>query len=148
MIEKNKPAHGGNRERATERTACGVSIPCNQCTTISGRTQGKIEKLLPRGESSAIPTQTLVELTGLRSARALQAEIERERLNGALILSRSGSGGGYFLPDTGPDGQREIAAFVRTLHARAVNTLRTLRTAQRALNAAEGQRELKGWNDG
>ena len=61
---------------------------------------------------------------------------------GALILSKSGSGGGYYLPDDGEAGRREIAAFVRTVNARAVNSLRTLKAARRALEIAEGQTNL------
>ena len=104
---------------------------------------GFVEAFLPQGEANAVCTAQLVALTGYRSSRELQKEIERERAAGALILSRSGDGGGYFLPDTGEAGKREIAAFVRTVNARAVNSLRTLKAARRALAELDGQEEMR-----
>lgn len=136
MIKKKKPAPGGNRERAKAGTAAGqaaISID-DFITAAAGRQPGFVEALLPQGEAHAIPTAELVTLCGYRSARELQKEIERERMAGALILSKGGSGGGYFLPDDGEAGRREIAAFVRTVNARAVNSLRTLKAARRALD--------------
>lgn len=104
---------------------------------------GFVEGFLPQGEANAISTAQLVALTGYRSARELQKEIEHERAAGALILSRSGDGGGYFMPSEGEAGKREIAVYVQTLRARAVNTLRTLRTARAALAELDGQEEIE-----
>ena len=100
MSAKEKPVHGGNRERAEERAALtGAALFQEQFTTAAdGRQQGFVEALLPQGEANAIPTADLVRLAGYRSARDLQKEIERERRHGALILSRSGGRGGYFVP--------------------------------------------------
>ena len=95
--------------------------------------------MLLRGEKYAIPTRDLVERAGAHSARDLQSEIEEERAAGALILSKGGPGGGYFLPAAGETGRREIAAFIRTLNARAVSTQRTLKAARRALAELDGQ---------
>lgn len=90
-----------------------------------------IESLLLHGEENAISTADLVSMSGATSVRKLQQQIERERARGALILSASD--GGYFLPDDGEKGYRELTAFVRTLRSRAVNTLRTLKAANKAL---------------
>ena len=96
----------------------------------------KIESLLLHGEENAISTQELLSLTKIQSARCLQKQIEQERARGALILSASD--GGYFLPDDGEKGYRELSAFVRTLRSRAVNTLRTLKAANKALQRMDG----------
>lgn len=95
-----------------------------------------IESLLLHGEENAISTSDLLELTKLPSARNLQKQIEQERARGALILSASD--GGYFLPDEGEKGYRELSAFVHTLRSRAVNTLRTLKAANKALQRMDG----------
>lgn len=145
MTTKEKPVHGGNRERARMETAAltGATFSMSDFNTAAGgRQAGFVEALLPQGEAHAVPTSALVALTGYRNARELQKEIERERIAGALILSKSGNGGGYYLPDDGEAGRREIAAFVRTVNARAVNSLRTLKAARRALKIAEGQTNL------
>ena len=94
---------------------------------------------LNRGEKNAIPSRKLVILSGFRSVRDLQAEIAREREAGALILSTCRHGGGYFLPDEGEEGKREIRKFVATLAARAVNTLRAMKHAEKALKTIDGQ---------
>ena len=140
MKENKKPVHG-NRERVTETAALtGASFSNNHCSTAAGdRQAGFVESLLPHGEAHAVTTAQLVAMCGYHSARELQQQIERERLSGSLILSKAGAGGGYFLPAEGEAGQLEIAAFVRTVHARAVNSLRTIKAARDALKNAEGQ---------
>lgn len=149
MIQYEKPVHGGNRERAKAESAAlaGASFSEHQFTTTAvGRQLGLVESILVRegafGSGQAIRTATLVYLSGLNDPRSLQNEIERERATGALILSRSGSPGGYFLPAMGEAGKREIASYVATLRARALNTLRTIRSAKRALRVLDGQEEL------
>ncbi len=94
---------------------------------------------LKRGEKNAISSKNLVMLSGLRSARDLRMEIARERAAGALILSVCRNGGGYFLPSEGEEGQREIAAFVATLSALALNTLRAIKSAKSVLRTVNGQ---------
>lgn len=98
--------------------------------------------MLLQGEQNALPSGELVRLTGFKSVRELQNEIAREREAGALILSSCRGGGGYFLPAPGEAGQREISAFVATLRARALNTLRVLKAAREALEGLDGQVSL------
>jgi len=98
-----------------------------------------IYELLLQGEENAIPTAQLVQMTGLRTARDLQLQNAREREDGKLILSTAKKGGGYFLPSDGEQGMTEIAAFVATLHSRALNTLRALKAAKAALRDLDGQ---------
>ena len=62
---------------------------------------------------------------------------EHYTANRALMEDRTADGG-YFLPDDGEKGYRELSAFVRTLRSRAVNTLRTLKAANKALQRMDG----------
>ena len=101
-----------------------------------------IEPLLLCGEKNALSTAELVRITGAKSVRELQKCIEAARARGALILPVSGRDGGYFLPSEGEAGTREIARFVATLQARALNTLRSLRAAKAALEQCAGQIEV------
>jgi len=102
-----------------------------------------VKELLWQGKEKAICTQDLLLLTGLKSPRILQNMIERERLQGGLILSTSQRGGGYFLPDEGEKGIAEMQEYERTLKARALNTLRTLKAVRIALKEAEHGNQTK-----
>lgn len=137
--KRNARPAGSAAERAEVGTALAGNIPCNDFTISVTRKQGLIESLLLQGEENAIPSSELVNLTGVKSTRELQLIISQEREAGALILSTCRGGGGYFLPSPGEAGQREISAFVATLRARALNTLKALKTAREALESLEGQ---------
>ena len=129
--QKNRPsAATPERSAGTKIPDKAIPDPSNNC--IISQQVGAIEQLLPQGAENAVGTAELVRLTGLRNSRTLQIAIATERERGALILSTTK--GGYFLPDDGLKGQQEIAEFVRTLRARAINTLRALRGAKQALN--------------
>lgn len=93
----------------------------------SGKIEFPIMSLLPVGKENAISTTDLVRLTGCGSARELQQRIASERNCGALICS--GSGRGYWRPKN----RQEIQEFVRTLDARARNTLRVTQSAKAVL---------------
>lgn len=143
MTEKRKAHPAGSAAgQAKVGTALTSKIPCNNFTTSVTRKQGLIESLLLQGEANAIPSGDLVNLTGVKSTRELQLIISQEREAGSLILSTCRGGGGYFLPSDGEVGKREIAAFVATLRARALNTLRALKTAREALEGLDGQVSL------
>lgn len=106
--------------------------------------EAKIMPLLGHGEENAVSTLELVKRLGLRDSRKLRALIERERASGVLILSTVRGRGGYFLPSSDPrQAREEIAAFIRTVHARAVNSQRALRAARRALRECEGQTKMQ-----
>ena len=137
-LEKEK-APGSEATLTGAEDVQASSLLTDENTTKPLKGQGRIEAMLLRGEKYAIPTRDLVERAGAHSARDLQSEIEAERAAGALILSKGGKGGGYFLPAAGETGRREIAAFIRTLNARAVSTQRTLKAARRALAELDGQ---------
>lgn len=119
---------------------CPVSE--GNCNTGEENGQGRVSCCLMHGAGNAIRTADLVKMTGYRSARDMQKAIEFERAHGALILSKGGSGGGYFLPADGEAGQRELFDFIQTLQARALNTLKALRSAKAALQIIPGQMEV------
>lgn len=112
----------------------------NHSIIETGKKQGfPVALRLKRGEKNAISSRKLAVLSGFRSERDLQSEIARERAAGALILSACRNGGGYFLPGEGEEGRQEIAAFVATLSARALNTLRAIKPARSVLRTISGQ---------
>lgn len=104
----------------------------------SGKTEFPIMNLLPVGKENAISTTELVRLTGCKSARDLQERIAYERNHGAVICS--GSGRGYWKPKD----RQEIQEFVRTMDARALNTLRAAKSARAALKIPAGQQVIEG----
>lgn len=148
MNEKEKTALDAATSKSGDENKTFIeSIVSNSdFITAVGTGQGRIESLLLHGSANAIRTADLVKLGGFRSVREMQKQIERERVHGALILSRGGAGGGYFLPAEGEQGQREISSFVRTLDARARNTFRTIKAARAALQVLPGQMEVENKN--
>lgn len=107
------------------------------------RFEKRVTPLLGRGAENALQTAELMDALGLRDRRQLRLLIERERAEGALILSTVKGRGGYFLPSADPFRAREeIAAFIKTVHSRAVNSQRALRAARRALRQCAGQLEI------
>lgn len=113
----------------------------NQFTTNGNRVQD-IFPILPFGEENAISSKVLAQMVGVSSVRELQHRVATEREHGALILSTCRNGGGYYRPSDGPEGHREIAAFIQTLQARALNTLAAIRAARKALEGVDGQLNL------
>lgn len=104
----------------------------------SGKTGFPIMSLLSVGKENAISTADLVRLTGCKSPRDLQERIAYERNHGAVICS--GSGRGYWKPKN----RQEIQEFVRTMDARALNTLRAAKSARAALKIPAGQQVIEG----
>lgn len=105
---------------------------------LSGKTDFPIASLLPFGKENAVTAGELVKLSGCGSARELQQRIAHERERGAIICS--GSGRGYWKPKN----RQEIKEFVKTMDARALNTLKSARSAKMALRVPEGQQEMEG----
>lgn len=102
----------------------------------------KVYDTLNYGRENAIPAKTLAKALSFRSIRELQKAVERERAAGAVILCDS-HGAGYYLSDD----PVELRRFVKTLNARAINTIRASESAQRALDAVTGQTVVAGWYD-
>lgn len=101
----------------------------------------RISDYLPFGKESAIPSKRLAERLGFSTVRTLQSAIERERRAGAVILSTTIDGGGYYLSND----PKEIAAFVRTLSSRARKTREATLSAQAALDRLSGQSAIDGF---
>ena len=97
---------------------------------------------LQYGKENAIRSADLAKILGYKSVRELQKQVESERLAGYVILCDS-HGSGYYLSDD----PVELRRFVKTLNARAVNTIRASESAQRALDAVTGQTVVAGWYD-
>lgn len=99
--------------------------------------------LLP-GEALAIPARELCRVAGYENTRSLRAEIDRERMAGALILA---SERGYYLPAADPlQARSELRAFIRRQDARLASNRRAVKAVRRALReldkAAAGQLEM------
>ena len=127
MSEKEKPAHGGNRERATETAAFGrAAISCSYSTTATAdRQSGFIASLLPYGAENGLTLKDLERITGY-PGRTIRKAIESERRAGALIISDNRNG--YYLTDDPGEAQR----FARSMRHRAGEILRTVRAIERA----------------
>lgn len=134
MKTKENPRRLG--EQATGKDSDNLSI--GHYIKKQGNGQA-IFDLLPQGEENAIASKSLANMVGAASVRDLQNRIATERENGYIILSSCRNGGGYYRPSDGQKGQQEITAFIQTLRARALNTLKVLKAARKALDGAEGQ---------
>ena len=99
-----------------------------------------VRDALRYGRENAISSKELARILGFRLVRDLQKAVERERAAGAVILSDT-TGGGYFLSND----PEELQRFTRTLYTRARNTMKAAESAQRALDAAQGQLRVPGW---
>lgn len=97
----------------------------------SGKTDFIIDPLLPIGKENAITTQELMRISGCGSSRELRQRIALERERGAIICS--GSGRGYWKPKN----RQEIQEFIKTMDARAWNTLKAAKGAKKALRTAK-----------
>lgn len=85
-----------------------------------------VKEILKTGQRNALSPEYLTERLNLGTVRALQKQVEKERREGAVILSTSVPPGGYYLPEN----EREVRQFVKTLENRAGNTLGVLKSAR------------------
>ena len=116
-----------------------INLPGEEYSTQP--VQGRIESLLLHGEENAIQAKSLAAIAGVQTSRELRQMVERERRNGALILSSVRGRGGYYLPAEGAAGADELQTFTRTTTARIVALSKMIRPFKRALrerSAAEG----------
>ena len=127
MNKIRKPAHGGNRERATETAAFGrAAISYSHSTTAaSGRQSGFVAGLLSYGAENGLTLKDLERITDW-PGRTIRKAIEHERRAGELIISDNRNG--YYLTDDPGEAQR----FARSMRHRAGEILRTVRAIERA----------------
>lgn len=144
MTETTKKAAPG---AANTENGNGINLATDYNTTPHYRgepekTQAlKITELLCRGSENAISTAQLVELTNCGTVRALRSLVAAERAAGSLIVSNAT--GGYYLPDSGEKGRRELEQYIRTMTAKASNTFKAITAARRALAVLDGQEEMQ-----
>ena len=98
-------------------------------------------KILGIGKENSISSRKLAVIMGFDSIRTLQADIAKSRDAGQVILSSSA--GGYYLPAN----DEEIEEFIAVLRARAINTLRAIKSAKGLLNETKGQISLDDLGD-
>ena len=97
----------------------------DHCTSTPATKQPQISDLLSTGRENALPLRHLETITG-RDGRSIRVEIERERRNGALILSDCRKG--YFLAAD----EAEAQTFTRSMRKRAGEIIKTARAIERA----------------
>ncbi|MDY4404213.1 hypothetical protein [Blautia sp.] len=88
-----------------------------------------VEEILKTGRKNSLSPEYLAARLNLGTVRALQKQVEKERREGAVILSSSAPPGGYYLPGN----RYEVEKFIRTLENRADGTLEALNSARRYL---------------
>lgn len=91
----------------------------------------EVTPYLRQGEENAIPARELAKICGV-SPRVLRKTVERERLQGKLILA---SDLGYFTPDSGAKGLEEMRRFVRRSDARRKRNAMTTAAARAQIKA-------------
>lgn len=145
MLCRNKNAlHDGG---AIEEGGGKHNVQADRALTTSDSTTPQPRKqavsdLLLHGAENAMSGKELADLMGYTSVRDLQKQIAVERSRGALILSNTG--GGYYLPALGEAGRKELRRYLRTIRARAFNTLKAGNAARLALMEVEGQMAIEG----
>lgn len=92
-----------------------------------------VQEILKTGKENALSPEYLANILKLGTIRALQRQVEKERREGAVILSSSVPPGGYYLPGS----RREVEEFIRTLENRADGTLEALDSARKYLQEFE-----------
>ena len=95
-------------------------------------TQQKIRKLVRKiiyelldiGKENALSTEYLKQALGFRNVRSLRKQVERERLNGKIIISSSDVG--YYKPSN----SLEVKEFVRNLENTANSMIKIAELAK------------------
>lgn len=90
---------------------------------------GTVSKFLLHGRDNVLSTQTLITLTGLKTARELQQAIEAERKHGVPILTKPS--GGYYLPsENTADAIRECRQFIHYMDSKGFGCLNSAKAAR------------------
>lgn len=111
-IIKNAAPNGANiGNGSSEIKACNGYNFCDNITSNQKQKQGLIESLLPHGAENAITAEQISKTLGISSVRYVRRLVSNERQSGRNILSTNASGGGYFLPAIGEQGQEEMQRF-------------------------------------
>lgn len=121
---QRRPAVEVPAERQQNNTNCVHS------TTTERDCQARLMDALQVGGDNATSTAALLTLTGITNRRELRRIVSKAREGGAVILSDSR---GYWLPSDDQRGQEEAAAFVESITAKGIATLRAADSARQFL---------------
>lgn len=145
--KKSRSDAGTSGRETVNDFKSGEAINQSQDIIKAAKQQAAVSTYLLHGAANAIPAHQLCEYMGYRDTRILRLAVERERADGALILS---STNGYYLPsDTPAEARLELQDFVRRTDARMISNRVSVRAAKAALKAYEhkelpGQETIKG----
>ena len=138
MIEKENPAHGGNREREQVKEKAAASSGVATSRSKYSTKFGLISSLLC-GHDNPLTCQEIVSALGLPDPRVVTKLIERERRAGVPICASTDSKRpGYYLADS-PD---ELKNYMRSLRHRVKAVSGTLAALERAHDTWTGQQRL------
>ena len=112
-----------------------------QYSKQNGPAQGLFATILHKGAENGQTTDELRRMLGVSETRVIRHLIAQERAAGAVILSGIT---GYYLPDDGEKGRQEAAAFVASITAKGISTLRAADSAKEFLDRLPGQLEIGG----
>lgn len=98
--------------------------------------ENKIYNSLPHGRHNAVSADYLCSLYGFRSKRELRQQVQRERMEGALIASGDT---GYYIPES----RAELACYIHRYDEMAKSLFAMLKYARATLRQAENQTELE-----
>ena len=106
------------------------STNCVHSTTVERDCQARLMDVLQVGSENATSTAALLTLIGISNRRELRRIVSKAREGGAVILSDCR---GYWIPSADKQGQEEAAAFVESITAKGIATLRAADSARQFL---------------
>ncbi len=134
MGKRERPVHGGNREREQAEKAMDTALFYSYSNTNSGTISSFLE-----GRREPITAARLAEETGVKDARRITRAVEAERKRGVPICASCDTANpGYYLA-VGPDA---LQAYIRQLTHRLKAITQTREALQTTLDQMTGQTRL------
>ena len=97
-----------------------------------------IKELLKYGKENITTTEELMQLTKINDTREIQWIVQKERQDGAVILSTCGNGGGYWLPNT----ESELKEFIKSMNKRKSEIDKSTESARKLLREMQIGKEI------
>lgn len=88
-----------------------------------------VNELLKIGKSNIMTSEELINALKLSGTRELVSIVQKERQQGAVILSTCGNGGGYYLPET----EQELKEFIKSMDRRKSELDKSTASARKEL---------------
>ena len=88
-----------------------------------------VNELLKIGKSNIMTSEELINTLKLSGTRELVSIVQKERQQGAVILSTCGNGGGYYLPET----EQELKEFIKSMDRRKSELDKSTASARKEL---------------